>query len=82
MTEGNVPLWLHGQLGEVKVEPGDYIFGDADGVLVIPQDMIDKVLENAKQRAENEKKNKADIRAGRTARQIWEEDGHSGILED
>ena len=44
--------------------------------------MIDKVLANAKQRAENEKKNKADIRAGKTARQIWEADGHSGILED
>lgn len=82
MTDGNVPLWLHGQLGEVCVKPGDFIFGDADGVLVIPNDMIEKVLNNAKERAANEIRTKAEIRAGKTPRELWYTEGHSGILEE
>ena len=82
MTDSNVPLWLHGQLGEVLVNPGDFIFADADGVLVIPNDMIEKVLINAKERAANEIKTKADIKAGKTPEEMWYEDGHSGVLDE
>ncbi|MFR1481029.1 MAG: hypothetical protein ACLSB9_37785 [Hydrogeniiclostridium mannosilyticum] len=28
-AEGNEPLWMHGQLGEVLVNPGDLFFGDS-----------------------------------------------------
>jgi len=71
MTDGNVPIWLHGQLGEVLVNPGDFIFGDAEGVLVIPNDLVEKVLVEAQERAASEAKTKADIRAGKTAKEIW-----------
>ena len=82
MTDSNVPLWLHGQLGEVLVNPGDFIFADADGVLVIPDDMIEKVLNNAKERAVNEIKTKEDIRRGKKPAEMWYEDGHSGVLDE
>ena len=39
----NIPVCL----GGVTVNPGDILFGDADGVVVIPQDMMDQVLEIA-----------------------------------
>lgn len=32
------------QVGGVRVGPGDYLFGDADGVVVIPRDRLDEVL--------------------------------------
>lgn len=79
---GAYGLSRYGQLGEVLVNPGDFIFADADGVLVIPNDMIEKVLINAKERAANEIKTKADIKAGKTPEEMWYEDGHSGVLDE
>lgn len=46
MLEYNVPVLLHGELCEtVRVNPGDFIFGDLDGVMVIPKDLTLPVLE-------------------------------------
>ena len=39
----NIPV----AVGGVVVRPGDYIFGDIDGVMVIPYEHVDKVLEQA-----------------------------------
>jgi regulator of RNase E activity RraA len=40
-----VPIVLAGELTDtVQVNPGDFIFGDYDGVLVIPKDLTIKVL--------------------------------------
>ena len=39
----NIPVCL----GGVTVNPGDILIGDADGVVVIPHDMMDQVLEIA-----------------------------------
>ncbi len=36
-------------IGEVRVEPGDWIFGDADGVVCVPRDLIEGVLVGAEQ---------------------------------
>lgn len=33
--------------GGIKVEPGDLVFGDCDGVTVVPRDKIEEVLEKA-----------------------------------
>lgn len=40
----NIPI----AIGEVVVNPGDYIFADADGVIVVPSENIIKVLEKAR----------------------------------
>lgn len=42
----NIPI----ALGGVAVAPGDYIVGDADGVIVIPQEDIEKIIEAAEQK--------------------------------
>ena len=45
VTEVNVPIYLPGHITHyVKVCPGDYIFGDNDGVQLIPKDLVDEVL--------------------------------------
>ncbi len=36
--------------GGIKVEPGDLVFGDCDGVTVVPRDRIEEVLERAEQK--------------------------------
>lgn len=39
----NVPINVCGRV----VNPGDYIFGDASGVIVIPEEIIDQVIDTA-----------------------------------
>lgn len=56
----NVPIVVDG----VLVEPGDIIAADADGVVVIPQSLLAKVIEGAEARAANEVKIRARIAAG------------------
>jgi 4-hydroxy-4-methyl-2-oxoglutarate aldolase len=46
MLDYNVPVLVHGELCQsVRVNPGDFIFGDFDGVMVIPKDLTLTVLE-------------------------------------
>lgn len=42
------------QIGRTKVQPGDIVFGDLDGVLVIPQAIEDDVLRLSLERIERE----------------------------
>jgi regulator of RNase E activity RraA len=45
ITEVNQPIYLPGHLTHyVRVMPGDFIFGDNDGVQLIPKEMVDEVL--------------------------------------
>ncbi len=45
VTEVNVPIFLPGHITHyVRVAPGDFIFGDNDGVQLIPKDVVDEVL--------------------------------------
>jgi regulator of RNase E activity RraA len=41
----NVPIYMPGHMRHyVIVNPGDFIFGDDDGLQVIPKDYVDHVL--------------------------------------
>ena len=48
----NIPV----ECGGITVQPGDYIFGDNDGVLVVPEKDIDRVLAQALLNMDAEKK--------------------------
>lgn len=48
----------------VRVEKGDLVFGDADGVVVIPQRIEAEVLRLAFEKVRGEKNTLADLRAG------------------
>jgi regulator of RNase E activity RraA len=51
-------------LGDVRVEPGDVLVGDADGVVVIPQSRLDDVLAAARDIAGAEDRIRQEIEAG------------------
>lgn len=38
---------VHVKFGEIAIHPGDLVFGDADGIVIIPNDRKDEVLERA-----------------------------------
>jgi 4-hydroxy-4-methyl-2-oxoglutarate aldolase len=46
MLDYQVPVRIHGELSEsIVVHPGDFIFGDFDGVVVIPRELTMPVLQ-------------------------------------
>lgn len=47
ITAYNVPIVLNGEQGNVNVNSGDYIFADGDGVLLIPKEIKDEVIEKS-----------------------------------
>lgn len=54
ITEFEVQITMPGIHGTVVINPGDYIFGDPDGVLVIPKDLVEDVLILAEERLRKE----------------------------
>jgi 4-hydroxy-4-methyl-2-oxoglutarate aldolase len=48
------PIRLQGADGWVNVQPNDWIFADADGVLVIPEQLASTVCQLAEERVRNE----------------------------
>lgn len=55
------------EVGQATVSPGDIIFGDCDGVLVIPQSVAEEVFEKALEKARGEKVVRKAIEGGMTA---------------
>jgi len=60
-----VPVSMTGSLSsQVRVDPGDWIFGDEDGVLVIPRDALDEVLAKSEEAKDIEDRVRAEVQAG------------------
>ncbi|MCI2415977.1 hypothetical protein MOQ72_00945 [Saccharopolyspora sp. K220] len=60
-----VPVSMTGTLSsQVRVNPGDWIFGDEDGVLVIPKDALEEVLAKSEEAKDIEDKVREEVQAG------------------
>jgi regulator of RNase E activity RraA len=60
-----VPISMTGTTSsQVRVNPGDWIFGDEDGVLVIPADALDEVLAKSEEAKDVEDKVREEVQAG------------------
>lgn len=57
--------------GGVHVSPGDLVFGDADGVVVVPQAVEAKVLEIAFNKVDGENHSMKELRAGGFLRDVY-----------
>ena len=58
--------------GEVNVNPGELVFADFDGVVVIPRDLEDDVLRLAEEKAGKEDQTRQALIEGKTLREVWE----------
>ena len=60
-----VPVYLSGTLSEyVRINPGDWIVGDMDGVIAIPQGIAMEVLTKAEEVNEREAQSRQALREG------------------
>jgi 4-hydroxy-4-methyl-2-oxoglutarate aldolase len=58
-------------VGGVRVEPGDYVIGDEDGIVAVPGAVIEDVLGIVREKASTELDARADLLAGAGVRDIW-----------
>lgn len=61
--------------GGVLVNPGDYIFGDMDGVCVIPREIVKTVFEKAEEKVNSERDAKKMLESGMTVTEMWKKLG-------
>jgi 4-hydroxy-4-methyl-2-oxoglutarate aldolase len=61
--------------GEVLVNPGDLVFADFDGIVVVPAAIEDRVLEAAQERVGKESATRADLMRGDSLRAVFERYG-------
>jgi 4-hydroxy-4-methyl-2-oxoglutarate aldolase len=62
------------RVGGVPVQRGDWVVGDADGVVLVPGAALERVLEAGRARAAREQQLFAALRAGRTTLELLELD--------
>lgn len=59
------------EIGGVAVEPGDLVFGDIDGVLVIPRAIEKRVIELALEKVSGEKIVRREIESGSSSTEVF-----------
>ncbi|MBI4787323.1 MAG: RraA family protein [Chloroflexi bacterium] len=63
LRDWQIPIWFNG----VLVKPGDFIVGDNDGVLAIPQEIAEEILLEAERRVSSESATRQLLRQGISA---------------
>ena len=75
-SKGRLDGISHGQpirIGACIIEPGDFIFGDIDGVAVIPKNLADQALTKALEKVSGENKVRDELAKGRSVREVFAE---------
>jgi regulator of RNase E activity RraA len=71
VTDYNVPV----ECGEVLVNPGDFVFADFDGVVVVPKAIVKDVIELASEKARRENSSRAELMQGAYLRDVFKKYG-------
>jgi regulator of RNase E activity RraA len=72
MVALNEPIHVSGQVAaQVRVEPGDFVLGDRDGVVVVPQRLQWEVLEAAEELERIEERIQAALRSGEDREAVY-----------
>jgi 4-hydroxy-4-methyl-2-oxoglutarate aldolase len=62
-------------IGTVRIEPGDWVVGDEDGVVVVPRDLAEDVLRAAEEKVGTENLVREAVRSGMTPLEAFERFG-------
>ena len=64
VTDYQVPILVQGVDGLLRVDPGDFLLGDNDGVVVVARELTLVILERAEERARREAEGREDVARG------------------
>jgi 4-hydroxy-4-methyl-2-oxoglutarate aldolase len=77
-SKGRLDAVSHGQpirIGDCVLKPGDYVFGDIDGVVVVPAELAELALPKALEKVKGENKVRDELAKGRSVREVFDEYG-------
>lgn len=77
-SRGRLDGVCHGQpvrVGDCVVRPGDWVFGDIDGLVVVPQDLTETALARALEKVSGENRVRDELARGRSLREAFAEHG-------
>lgn len=63
------------RIGECVVRPGDLVFGDIDGITVVPQELAAEALKKAVEKVQGENRVRDELAKGRSVREVFAEYG-------
>ncbi len=76
MGRGRVMAWdVPVKCGEVLVRPGELVFADFDGVVVVPREVETEVLRRAEEKVGKENDSRRELLIGRSLRDVYNEYG-------
>jgi regulator of RNase E activity RraA len=75
IIEYQIPVYVNGIDGMMLVNPGDFIFGDNDGVVIVPKDKTVEILEIAETWFQNEKKSRQAMAEGMDPFEVYNKFG-------
>ena len=71
INECQIPVVMDG----VTINPGDYIFGDCDGIVIIPKDLIEEVLDRSFALIQDENRVRDGLLSGDSLEKVYTEIG-------
>jgi 4-hydroxy-4-methyl-2-oxoglutarate aldolase len=63
------------RIGACVVKPGDWVFADVDGIVVVPAELAEQAFARALEKVTGENKVRAELARGRSAREVFAEYG-------
>lgn len=75
VVDYQIPVHIKGMDGNLVVQPGDYIFGDNDGVVVVPYEKTLEILKIAEEWFDSEAKSRNAMAEGKDPFSVYEEFG-------
>lgn len=80
LVDYQISVRMSGHLAKwVTVNPGDFVVGDADGIVAVPQELTLEVLEGAERVAEIEEQQREQLRAGMDREEVYKVDRYAHI---
>jgi len=63
------------ECGGIPIKPGDYIFGDVDGIVVIPSDILETTIKGAFEKTEGENNTRRELLEGKSLSDVYDKYG-------
>jgi regulator of RNase E activity RraA len=77
-SKGRLDGFQHGQpirVGACLVRPGDWVYGDIDGVVVVPAELAEAAFARGLEKVSGENRVRAELAKGRSVREVFDEYG-------